>query len=189
MPDAQPVTLPDSGAGRPHATWDISAETDQTPVAEALFREYYTEVAGRYHTLHGFAPITPEEVDEDLVAYPTGQLVPPAGVLFVVRHEGEPAACAGLLLIDGGRTAELKRVFVRAPWRGRGAARVLMDVLERRAVELGAERMRLDTRQDLSEAVALYRAYGYEEIPAYKEDPYSNLFFEKRLVEGGGQAG
>lgn len=183
MPDAQPVTLPVSGTGRPPATWDISAETDQTPAAEALFREYYTEVAGRYHVLHGFDPITPEDIEEGLATYPPGQLAPPRGVVFVARYEGEPAACAGLLLIDGGRTAELKRVFVRAPWRGLGAARVLMGVLERRAAELGAERLRLDTRRDLTEAVALYRAHGYAEIPAYKEDPYADVFFEKRLVE------
>ncbi|MEV5598376.1 GNAT family N-acetyltransferase [Streptomyces sp. NPDC052496] len=166
-------------------SWRLSVEPDDSPTATALFREYYTEVAARYHVVHGFPPITPEEIDEGLTEYPPGQLVPPHGELLVVRDGDEEAVgCGGLLLLDGGRTAELKRVFIRTAWRGQGAAGVLMRALERRAAELGAGRLRLDTRSDLVEAVALYRAYGYAEIPAYKEDPYSDLFFEKAVAGG-----
>ncbi|MGW7554645.1 GNAT family N-acetyltransferase [Streptomyces rimosus] len=168
--------------GRRSETWQLSAVPDDSPVATALFREYYSEVAARYHVVHGFPPITPEEIDEGVAEYPVGQFVPPHGELFIVRQGGEAAGCGGLLLLDGGRTAELKRVFIRKPWRGRGAAGALMRGLERRAAELGAERLRLDTRSDLVEAVAMYRAYGYGEIPAYKEDPYSDLFFEKAVA-------
>ncbi|MFD7664755.1 GNAT family N-acetyltransferase [Streptomyces sp. NPDC059788] len=178
MTDAPTRRLPE--------TWRLSDEPDDAPAVTALFREYYTEVAQRYHTLHGWPRITPEEIDEGVAEYPMGQLTPPHGALFVVwRADGEAAGCAGLLLIDGGRTAELKRVFVREPWRGRGAAGALMRAVERRAAELGAERLRLDTRRDLSEAVALYRAFGYVEISAYKEDRYAEVFFEKRLAGGG----
>ncbi|WP_030024379.1 GNAT family N-acetyltransferase [Streptomyces monomycini] len=163
-------------------TWHLSTEPDDSPAATALFREYYTEVAQRYHVLRGQPRITSEEIDEGVAEYPAGQLVAPGGALFIARQAGEAVGCAGLLLIDGGRTAELKRVFVRAPWRGRGAAGVLMCAVERHAAELGAERLRLDTRRDLTEAVALYRAYGYEEIPAYKEDRYAEVFFEKAVA-------
>ncbi|MEU4201974.1 GNAT family N-acetyltransferase [Streptomyces sp. NPDC045470] len=174
--------MTDAATRRPPETWHLSVEPDDSPAATALFREYYTEVAQRYHTLHGWPRITPEEIDEAVAEYPPGQLTAPGGALFVARQAGEAAGCAGLLLIDGGRTAELKRVFVREPRRGRGAAGVLMRAVERRAAELGAERLRLDTRRDLTEAVALYRAYGYGEIPAYKEDRYAELFFEKAVA-------
>lgn len=174
--------MTDAATRRLPETWHLSAEPDDSPAATALFRAYYTEVAQRYHTLHGWPRITPEEIDAGVAEYPPGQLMPPNGALFVARQAGEAAGCAGLLLIDGGRTAELKRVYVREPWRGRGAAGVLMRAVERHAAELGAERLRLDTRRDLTEAVALYRAYGYEEIPAYKEDRYAELFFEKAVA-------
>ncbi|KAA6224297.1 GNAT family N-acetyltransferase [Streptomyces albofaciens JCM 4342] len=176
--------MTDTATGRPTETWRLSAEPDDSPAATALFREYYTEVAARYHVVHGFPPITPEEIDEGVAEYPVGRLVPPHGELLIVRQDGAAVGCGGLLLLDGGRTAELKRVFVRGPWRGRGAAGVLMRGLERRAAELGAARIRLDTRSDLVEAVAMYRAYGYGEIPAYKEDRYSDLFFEKAVLQG-----
>ncbi|MFH8405878.1 GNAT family N-acetyltransferase [Streptomyces sp. NPDC018019] len=180
--------MTDTAIRRLPGTWHLSAEPDDSPVATALFREYYTEVAARYHVVHGWPPITPEEIDEGVAEYPVGQLVKPGGELLIVRRGGEPAGCGGLLLLDGGRTAELKRVFIRAPWRGKGAAGVLLRALEQRAADLGAGRILLDTRSDLVEAVAMYRAYGYVEVPAYKEDPYSDLFFEKRVAETGAES-
>ncbi|WP_030666334.1 GNAT family N-acetyltransferase [Streptomyces rimosus] len=178
--------MTDTATGRLPGTWHLSAEPDDSPAATALFREYYTEVAARYHVVNGFPPITPQEIDEGVAEYPVGQFVLPHGELFVVRRGEDAAGCGGLLLLEGGRTAELKRVFIRKAWRGRGAAGALMRGLERRAAELGAERLRLDTRSDLVEAVAMYRAYGYGEIAAYKEDPYSDLFFEKAVPGAAG---
>ncbi|MGW7579007.1 GNAT family N-acetyltransferase [Streptomyces sp. NPDC054765] len=170
MSDAATLRLP----------WTVAVEPVGSPKAVALLREYYTEVADRYYTLHEDRRSTPEEIDEGVAEYPSADLTPPNGVLLVARHGGMVAGCAGVRLLDA-RTAELKQMFVRAARRGQGGAGVLLMAAERAAAQLGAERMRLDTRLDLVEAVALYRRHGFAEIDPYHEDPYAEIFFEKRL--------
>ena len=46
---------------------------------------------------------------------------------------------------------------------------------------LGIELLRLDTNSALPEAGQLYRSTGWSEIPRFNDDPYPDLFFEKRL--------
>ncbi|MGX1761543.1 GNAT family N-acetyltransferase [Streptomyces lydicus] len=170
MSDAAALRLP----------WAVSAEPAGSPDAEALLREYYTEVADRYFALHEGRRSTPQEIDEGVAEYPSTDLTPPHGTLLVARHGGAAAGCVGVRMLDA-RTAELKQMFVRAARRGRGGAGMLLTAAERAAARLGAERIRLDTRRDLVEAVALYRRHGFVEIDPYHEDPYAEIFFEKRL--------
>ncbi|MEK8105288.1 GNAT family N-acetyltransferase [Micromonospora sp. M12] len=47
----------------------------------------------------------------------------------------------------------------------------MLAALEQRARAAGADRIRLDTRDDLVEARALYARHGYVEIPAYSRGP------------------
>ncbi|MEV0372019.1 GNAT family N-acetyltransferase [Streptomyces sp. NPDC050636] len=170
MNDATTLRLP----------WAVSAEPVGSPDAKALLREYYTEVADRYFELHEGRRSTPEEIDEGLADYPSGDLKPPNGVLLVARHGDTVAGCVGVRLLDA-RTAELKQMFVRSAKRGMGGAGGLLTAAETAAAQMGAERVRLDTRLDLVEAVALYRRHGFVEIARYHDDQYAEIFFEKRL--------
>ncbi|ARF55126.1 GNAT family N-acetyltransferase [Streptomyces gilvosporeus] len=164
----------------PPLAWTVSPEPVDSPDAWELLREYYTEVAGRYYALHEDRRATPEEIAEGLAQYPDVHLAPPHGVLLVARHGGAAAGCAGVRLLDE-RTAELKQVFVRARHRGRGGADALLTAAESAAARMGAERIRLDTRLDLVEAIAFYRRHGFAEIPPYHDGIYAEIFFEKRL--------
>ncbi|BDM67660.1 N-acetyltransferase [Streptomyces nigrescens] len=166
--------------------WTIATEPVDSPDARALLREYYTEVADRYFTLHEDRLSTPREIDEGVAEYPVADLAPPHGVLLVARRGGETAGCAGVRLLDA-RTAELKQMFVRPAARGLGGGGGLLMAAEAAAARLGAERIRLDTRRDLTEAIALYRRHGFVEIAPYHDDIYAEIFFEKRL--GGGDDG
>ncbi|WP_431999234.1 GNAT family N-acetyltransferase [Streptomyces sioyaensis] len=167
-------------AGALRSLWTVRAEPPGSPDAGALLREYYTEVADRYFALYEGRRSTPQEIEEGVAEYPSADLVPPRGVLLVARAGGVVAGCAGVRML-GARTAELKQVFVRVPWRGRGGAGRLLTAAESAAARLGAERVRLDTRRDLVEAVALYRRHGFAEIEPYHDDPYAEVFFEKRV--------
>ncbi|MFI7103070.1 GNAT family N-acetyltransferase [Streptomyces sp. NPDC050161] len=164
----------------PDAPWTLAAEPPGSPDAAALLRDYYTEVADRYYELHERRRSTSEEIEQGLAEYPSDCLAPPHGVLLVARHGGTAVGCAGVRLLDV-RTAELKQMYVRPGGRGLGVAARLLAAAERAASGLGAERIRLDTRLDLVEAVALYRRHGYAEIAPYHVDPYAEIFFEKRI--------
>ena len=80
-------------------------------------------------------------------------------------------------------TAELKRMYVRPAYRGRGIARQLIVSLEEEALAAGYPVLWLETGSYLPAAIALYRSAGYTPIPVYGEyvgNPFS-VCFEKRL--------
>ncbi|MBQ1095484.1 GNAT family N-acetyltransferase [Streptomyces sp. b94] len=161
-------------------TWTVAPEPYDSPVAAALWRAYYTEVSDRYYLLHEGRPTDPGELEREIAAHSGADLVPPRGLLLVARYGGEPVGTSGVRLRDDA-TAELTRVYLHERMRGRGGAALLVRAAEDAARALGASRMVLDTRGDLVEARALYARLGYTETEAYKEDPYAEHWFVKRL--------
>jgi GNAT superfamily N-acetyltransferase len=157
-------------------SWIVTAEAVDSPDALLLRRDYYAEVGSRY--LH--RPLTAGEIDQGLAGDGAELLVAPSGRFVVGRYAGEPAACAGYLVLDDER-AELTRVYVRPAARGHGGADLLLTTLEAHAREQGLKELVLNTRLDLVEARALYRRHGYTEIPAYCTGPYMEIWYGKRL--------
>ncbi|MGY0492669.1 bifunctional helix-turn-helix transcriptional regulator/GNAT family N-acetyltransferase [Streptomyces sp. WG-D5] len=141
------------------------------PDAEVCLRGYFTELQERLDT--GFDPARSLLPD-------AGELRPPRGQFVVARLHGEPVGCAGLKLPPGG-AAEVKRMWVAPRARGLGLARRFLAELEGRAARHGAGLLRLDTNKALPEAIGLYRAYGFEEVEAFNDEPYAHHWFEKRL--------
>ena len=162
-------------------TWTVAPEPYDSPVAAALWRAYYTEVSDRWYLLHEGRRTDPDELEREIAAQPGAELAPPRGRLLVARYGGEPAGTAGVRLLDG-RTAELKRVFLRESMRGRGGAALLVGAAEDAARALGAGRIVLDTRGDLVEARALYARLGYTETEPHNDEPYAEHWFTKRLT-------
>lgn len=167
----------------PVMTWTVAPQPYDSPVAVALWRAYYTEVSDRWYLLHEGRPTDPGELEREIAAHSGADLAPPRGQLLVARYGDEPAGTSGVRLLDDN-TAELTRVFLHKGMRGRGGAALLVRAAEDTARALGAGRMVLDTRGDLVEARALYTRLGYAETPAYKDDPYTEHWFAKRLFPG-----
>ena len=110
-------------------------------------------------------------------------LAAPQVHFFVARENGRALGCGAFVMGTDGQ-AEMKRVFVAPAARGKGVARVLMEVLESEAVQCRVTLMQLETGIKQPEAIALYRKFGYAErgpFGTYKSDPLS-LFMEKRLA-------
>ncbi|MEE6261233.1 GNAT family N-acetyltransferase [Plantactinospora sonchi] len=156
--------------------WTLAPEAFDSPDATLLRRDYYADVASSYWQ----RPATPAEVDEGLAGDNAPLLTPPTGQFVVGRYAGTPAACGGVLMLDAER-AELTRVYVRPAFRGHGGGRLLLGLLEEQARLLGASRMVLNTRLDLTRARALYLRHGYVEIPAYRTGPYVEVSYGKEL--------
>jgi GNAT superfamily N-acetyltransferase len=162
-------------------TWTVAPEPYDSPVAAALWRAYYTEVSDRWYLLHEGRRTDPAELEREIAAQPGTDLAPPRGRLLVARYGGEPAGTAGVRLLDG-TTAELKRVFLHEPMRGRGGAPLLVRAAEDTARALGATRMILDTRGDLVEARGLYARLGYTETGPHNDERYAEHWFSKELA-------
>ncbi|MFI6824656.1 GNAT family N-acetyltransferase [Micromonospora sp. NPDC050187] len=101
--------------------------------------------------------------------------------LAVVLNE-RAVACGGVQALDSG-TGEIKRMYVRPAFRGRGIGRQLLVALEELAFQQGRHTVCLETGSYLPAAIALYTSCGYAPIPVYGEyvdNPYS-VCFAKRL--------
>jgi putative acetyltransferase len=103
-------------------------------------------------------------------------------VFLAARRNGELLGSIALLAIAPGH-AEMKRMFVRADVRGIGLRRRLLNALEEVACHQNIARISLETGIKQSEAIGLYRAFGYQDCSPfgdYKDDPLS-LFMTKSL--------
>ena len=114
------------------------------------------------------------------------KLLEEAVPFFLLRSDGIPAGCGGIKLFgsaDGTAYGELKRMYVRPQFRGRGFAKLLIDYLGAYARKQGIALLRLETGIYQREAIGLYERMGFYQIPPfgnYKVDPLS-LCYEKQL--------
>lgn len=102
---------------------------------------------------------------------------------FAVAYiEGEAVGCGAVHLLSDS-AVELKRFFVRPTYRRQGVAACLLAALEKRARELGASAVLLETGEPQAEAVHFYRKHGYRDIERFGEyaDCPSSLCMEKRF--------
>ena len=120
------------------------------------------------------------DLDAEIAAGPPAELGEPGGVLLLARVDGEPAGIGGVRHL-ATEVAEVKSMFVAPANRGVGLGRRILTELERIAAERGCRAIRLDTSDYLTDAIGLYRAAGYAEVPAYNENPKASLWFERQL--------
>jgi GNAT superfamily N-acetyltransferase len=106
-------------------------------------------------------------------------------VLLARDDDGTPVGC-GALRVLGEHVAEVKRMYVVPPARGRGVSRAVLRALEDAAAGRGWTTLRLETGPLQPEAIGLYTSAGYRPIEAfgaYVGDPDAehSLFFERVL--------
>ena len=112
---------------------------------------------------------------EELATLP-GDYARPAGRLLLAFEELRAAGCGALRRIDD-EVCEMKRLYVRPAFRGKGAGRELIDALMHCAREIGYRRMRLDTLPSMTSAIAIYRSLGFKAIAPYRVNPVPGAAF------------
>lgn len=142
-----------------HAVQAESAE--QIAIARELFVEYGKSL-GFSLCFQGF--------DKELAELP-GDYAPPQGRLLLATLSGEVAGCIALHKIDGD-ACEMKRLYVRPQFRGKGLGKALAARIIHEARAIGYMKLRLDTVEPVMRAaVAIYRQLGFREIAPYRENP------------------
>jgi DNA-binding MarR family transcriptional regulator/GNAT superfamily N-acetyltransferase len=141
------------------------------PHAQSCLQQYIAELNKRFPA--GFDPTMSIPADPH-------ELRPPQGLFLIATLPTGPVGC-GALKLHGTKPAELKRMWTAETARGLGIGRRLLSELERHATAAGAPTIRLETNNNLTEAINLYRSAGYREVAAFNDDPYADHWLEKQL--------
>jgi putative acetyltransferase len=152
----------------------------ETPSQIAQARELFLEYAQSL----GFS-LCFQNFDKELASLP-GDYAAPDGRLLLAEYEGQLAGCVALHQLNTGagfEVCEMKRLYLRPQFRGKGLGRALADRIIAEARQIGYVRMRLDTVEPvMKDAVAMYRRLGFREIAPYCENPIAGaLYMELEL--------
>jgi ribosomal protein S18 acetylase RimI-like enzyme len=142
----------------------------------AQIRELFQE----YEQSLGFS-LCFQNFDKELAGLP-GDYAPPGGRLLLAEYEGQFAGCIALHKLEP-LICEMKRLYLRPKFRGKGLGRALAEHIIAEARQMGYSRMRLDTVEPvMKDAVAMYRRFGFKEIAPYCANPIAGaLYMELQL--------
>lgn len=140
----------------------VKADEDISHASE-LFREYAAWLG---------VNLCFQNFEKELAQLP-GEYAPPTGRLFLAIDNEQVAGCVALRKIAAG-TGEMKRLYVRPEFRGKGLGRTLTEAIIEAAREVGFMRLRLDTLPGkMDQAIAMYRSLGFRNIEKYYDNPYA----------------
>jgi len=160
----------------PSVAKSFSCAQAESPAHIAQVRELFLE----YATSLGFN-LCFQNFDKELAGLP-GDYAPPEGRLLLAEYEGQLAGCVALHKLENS-ICEMKRLYLRPQFRGKGLGRTLADRIIAEARQIGYRRMRLDTVEPLmKDAVAMYRKLGFKGIAPYRPNPIAGaLYMELEL--------
>jgi putative acetyltransferase len=137
----------------------------KSPAQIAKIRELFLEYAESL----GFS-LCFQGFDKELANLP-GDYAAPEGLLLLAKYQEEVAGCVALHKLDK-EICEMKRLYLRPRFRGKGVGRALAQTVIAEAQRIGYRRMRLDTVEPvMKDAVGLYRQLGFKDIAPYRTNP------------------
>jgi len=118
---------------------------------------------------------------EQLTSY-----IPPEGIYYILQMDEKIAGMGALRKINMN-IGEVKRMYIRPEYRGKGLGKVLLQQILRKAKEFRFSIIRLETGKFMTTAQYIYHEVGFREIGEYPEietplplQPYW-LFMEKQI--------
>lgn len=143
----------------------------QLETLRGLFREY-NDYLGFNLDFQGF--------EQELAALP-GKYAAPSGRLYLATYNGEIAGCVAFYKLSEG-ICELKRLYTRPAFQGKGIGRALIERALTDAKSTGYRTMRLDSLRRLVSAGKIYENFGFSEISAYNVNPLDDVYYMERVL-------
>jgi putative acetyltransferase len=152
------------------------------PIAIVAFRPEHAAAWARLNEAWlaegGFAI---EAKDRKVLDDPDGAILRPGGRIFMAEQDGAAVGCCALMAMEDGGF-EVAKMTVTPSTRGQGVSRRLLEACEAEARRAGAHRLYLESSSKLAVAGALYRSFGFVDLPP-RPTPYAraDVFMEKAL--------
>jgi putative acetyltransferase len=146
---------------------EVTSQEDIEQV-RTLFTEYRAELV-----------VEPcfQSFDEEIAALP-GSYAPPGGKLVLAKVVGQPVGCIGLRPFPADGACEMKRLYVRPPFRGDKIGMQLAERIVQEGRDLGYRSMRLDSHPDsMAAAIRMYRKLGFREVTPDPLPPIDGLIY------------
>ncbi len=141
-------------------------EGEVFPLVEYALRQYGLKV-------------NPEETDADIQDI-QASYIQSGGAFKVLEDNGGIVGSYGLYRIDED-SCELRKMYLRPEYKGKGLGKMMMDDAFLTATTLGFSRMVLETNRCLKEALNLYRKYGFVEYASGHLSDRCDCAMEKKL--------
>lgn len=135
-------------------------------IVKELFWEYLTWANGMNDQEFGLRLDIAEMLEEDMANL--GKFMPPDGRLLLAQNNNFVAGCVCLKKLNSS-IGEVKRLYVKPAFRGKGMGKMLVGKLLEESREIGYESIRLDSTRYMVNAHDLYRSFGFQEIAPYPE--------------------
>jgi putative acetyltransferase len=149
-----------------------ASSTEEIQQARRLFEEYASWVE---------ISLCFQNFDQEVANLP-GDYAPPSGRVFLAIEDDKVMGCVALRKIGEG-IGEMKRLYVRPEFRGRGFGRTLAEKLIAEAKQIGYTSLQLDTLPGkMDQAIAMYRALGFKEILPYYRNPVEGATFMELVL-------
>jgi ribosomal protein S18 acetylase RimI-like enzyme len=129
---------------------------------EAAFRQLNEEWITRFFKL--------EPKDVETFADPEGKILAHGGRILMAMDGERAVGCCALVAMGPGEF-EVAKMAVMPEYQGRGVGRLVLEGAVGLARQMGARRLYLETNHALEPAIRLYRAVGFEDVPAERMEP------------------
>lgn len=152
-------------------TIEIARSPEQFDEGHRLFTEY-ANFLGVDLEFQGFS--------QEVMSLPS-MYGPPSGCLLLAKLGSSYIGAVGLRQLEP-EVAEMKRMYVSPKHHGNGVGKVLIEAFISQAKALGYNIIKLDTAESMSNALALYRKFGFVETTPYRYSPFPDAIFLELTV-------